>query len=105
MSRPKKRLSLKDHIANYPTTTLISACEEMQHSIFWDIFASFLRLKQREYEVAALDLACHSSTHAEAAKASGLALAHAEIADKYMDDMREILKGRTGVFEDEIPED
>lgn len=105
MPRPKKRLSLQDHLSNYENKVLIKAAEEMEHSLFWPIFASFLRLKQREYEVAALDMVCHSSTQVEASKASGLALAHAEIADKYMENFRELLKGATGVYEDQRPQD
>lgn len=105
MPRPKKHLSLAEHLSKYPTTVLQKGLEEMDRSIFWDIFRAFLKQRQREFEVASLDLAGHTGKQHEAAKASGYAHAMEDTADNLMGQLRQFLQGHNGVVEDNPPQE
>lgn len=107
MLRPKTppNLTLQEHLSKYDTKVLQGALQQLEDSLFWDIFKAYLKHRQREFEVASLDLACHTNMQAEAAKASGIACALEEVADKYCTDLHQLLSGYTGVVENPSPEE
>jgi len=105
MPRPKKHLSLTDHLNKYESSVLIKASEEMERSLFWDVFRSFLKVRQREFEVASLDLAGHTGKQHEAAKASGYAQGVEDVADNLMGEMRKLLSGDNGVVQEPPPQE
>lgn len=104
MPRLKKHLNLADHLSKYEPTVLQKALEEMDRSLFWEVFQSYLKVRQREFEIASLDLVGHTGKAQEAAKASGYSQALEDVADRLMDEMRKFLRGDNGIVEDPTPE-
>lgn len=103
MPRPRKHLSLAEHLNKYESTVLQKALEEMDRSLFWDVFRAFLKVRQREFEIASLDFAGHTGRNQEAAKASGYAQGLEDVAENLMGEMRKFLQGNNGVVEDNPP--
>lgn len=101
---PKPSLSLSEFLANYDYQTLHAATVGLQDSFAWDLLKAYLKVRQREFEIAALDLAGHSNMHSEAAKASGYAQGMEDLP-KLVDELREFVLGRSKVVEDPRPED
>lgn len=105
MPKQKKNLSLKDYLDKYESKSLQAALNGLEDSLAWDILKSFIKLKQREFEVAALDLSCQDGNTLRAAKASGIACGLEEVADKYIDEFKKIVSGYSAVVENPRPEE
>lgn len=98
-----KPTTLSEYLATYDSPAVRAALQSMEGSLAWDIFRAYLKVRQREFEVAALDLLCHTGMHQEAAKASGYAQGMEEVATTLMDEFRKLLNGDSGVVEDPMP--
>lgn len=103
-SKNKKKESLNDFLSQYDSVTLQTALQSVEGSIGWELLQSFLRTRQREFEIAALDLMGHTGNENEAAKASGYALGMEEMAERIIPEFISFLKGNTGVIEEARPE-
>ncbi len=101
----KTPLTFKEYLEKFEPKVLQGAVVQLNDSIAWELMRGYLRLKQREFEVAALDLACHDGHSLEAAKASGLACALDEVANKYMQDLINAVNGLDGYVEGPIRND
>jgi len=106
MPRPKKlpNLSLADHLSKYEPSVLQKALVELDNSFIWTIFKAYLKVRQREFEVASLDFAGHTGKHQESAKASGYAQGIEDVADNLMEELNKLLSGMNGVIENPMPE-
>lgn len=56
-------LSLEQYLQQYDPVTLTALFNSMEASPAWSIFSSFAKVKQREYEIAALDHVKNGLTH------------------------------------------
>ncbi len=103
--QPNPSLTIEEFLRNYEPRVLAGALQSLESSMGWEVFKAFLKAKQREYEVAALDLTCYTGKQAEAAKASGIACGLEEAATAYMVEFVNRLNGATGVVESPREED
>lgn len=94
--------TFKEYLDSYPGTTLQSAVIQLNDSIGWGMLQAFVKLRQREFEVAALDLVKHSNHTQAAAHASGYAQACEDIAEKFMQQMVNHVAGKDGYVEGEV---
>lgn len=83
----KTPLTFKDYLEKFETTALQSAVTQLEGSIAWAVMQAFLKQRQREFEIASLDLAGHTGKSHEAAKASGYAQACEDTADHFMQEL------------------
>lgn len=95
-------LTFKEHLEKFEPSSLQGAVVQLDGSLAWDLMKSFLKLRQREFEVASLDLAGHTGKSHEAAKASGYAQACEDVSEKFMQDLVNAVNGLTGVVEGEV---
>ncbi len=91
--------TFKAYLETYEPTVLHGALVQLEGSIAWELLQSFLRQRQREFEIASLDLMGHTGKHQEAAKASGYAQACEDTANQFMKDMADMVSGLNGVVE------
>lgn len=101
----EESISLEEYINNYDRKSLIAAAQTIQNSFAWNLLKAFLKLKQREMEVASLDLVGQDGNSYRAAKASGIALGFEEVSDKLIPELIDLILGNNGVVEDPRPED
>lgn len=99
----KKHLTLKDHLEQYDGASLKAMLQELQNSHSWEVFAAFLSIRQREFEIAALDLACKHNMQPEAAKASGYAQGLEDVVNVLIPELKNLVIGYTGVVENPRP--
>ena len=92
-------LTFKEYLDKFDSKTLQGAVASLDGSIAWELMRSFLKLRQREFEIASLDFTGHSGKSQEAAKASGYAQACEDVADGFMTDLANVLAGRDGLVE------
>ncbi len=91
--------TFKEYLEKFDPTVLQSAVLQLNDSIAWSLMKAFLKQRQREFEVASLDLAGHSGKSHESAKASGYAQACEDTADHFMQDLVDIVNGINGLVE------
>jgi hypothetical protein len=96
---PKIKQSLKDFVESYDYRTLMGMLNTFQTSEGWEVFKSYIRLKQREMEVAALDLIKHDGHDKMAAHASGYAQALEDLTERMMPGLIDLILGKTAVIE------
>lgn len=96
--------SLNDFLAGYNSVTLIGLIETFENGDAWNIFRAYLKLRQREFEVASLDLVSKGQTH-PAAHASGYAQGIEDVADKLMGEMKKFVLNESPVVESPRPEE
>lgn len=97
---PAKTLpTFKDFLEKFDSKTLQGAVIQLEGSIAWELMRAFLKLKQREFEIASLDLAGHTGKASESAKASGYAQACEDMSDQYMQDLVNVVNGLDGYVE------
>ena len=94
------QMMLEDYLNNYDKDSIAGALASLQDGFAWKVFSAFLRQKQREFEVAALDLSCQDGNTLRGAKASGIACALEEVANKLIPQFVDYLHGHSGVVED-----
>lgn len=99
-----KKTTLNEFFKDYDSQSLSALVTSLNNSLAWELLKSFMRLRQRQFETASLDLVSKGHTH-PAAHASGYALACEEMADKFIQELYDIIQGKTGVVEDPIPQD
>lgn len=104
-TKPQTNLSLEDYLKTYDYKTLSAAINGLNDSLAWNMMRGYLKLRQREFEIAALDLAGHTGRTQEAAKASGYAQGLEDTADNFMQQLIDMVYGKTGVVEDPRPEE
>lgn len=111
LKRLKKAISpkidktpLETYLNAYDSDSLSAMITSMGDSLAWQIFSAYLRKRQREFEVAALDLSCQDGHTLRGAKASGIACGLEEVADKLIPEFINYVKGQTGVIETPRPE-
>lgn len=95
--------TLKDFVQGYDSKSLTAVMETLHNSLAWEMFSAYLRVRQREFEVASLDLVGHSDRHQEAAKASGYALALEDTSERLIPEFIRFVSGYTGVVEEARP--
>ena len=107
MPKPKKakKTDLKEFLEGYDYKVLHGAINGLQDGMAWDLLSAFLRAKQRQYEIASLDLVRHGSETHAAAHASGYAQALEDTADHLIPELINVILGRNGVVEDPRPEE
>lgn len=91
--------TFKQFLDSYPAASLQGAVANLDGSVAWEVMKAFLKLNQRAYEVAALDLAGHSGKSQESAKASGYAQACEDVSERFMQDLVNAVAGNTGLVE------
>lgn len=107
MPRPKKnkKTTIEEFFHNYDTPSLVAILGTLPGNVAWELLSAFLSQRQREFEVAALDLACNDGNSLRAAKASGYACALEEVVNKLIPQFIEQLKGFNGQIESPRPEE
>lgn len=96
--------TFKEYLAKFEPRVLQGAVAGLNGSIAWELMKAFIKLRQREFEIASLDLAGHSGKSSESAKASGYALACEDVADQFMNDLTNSIAGINGYVEGEVRE-
>lgn len=96
--------TFKDFLEKFEPRVLQGAVSQLNDSIAWELMRAFLKVRQREFEIASLDLSGHTGKQHEAAKASGYAQACEDVSDKFMQDLVNTVNGLTGVVEGEVRE-
>lgn len=91
--------TFKEFLEKYDPKTLQSAVIQLNSSIGWELLRSFLRQRQREFEIASLDLTGHTGKNQESAKASGYAQACEDTAEQFMQDLVNVVNGIDGYVE------
>lgn len=92
-------LTFKEYLDKFEPTVLQGAVVQLEGSIAWQLMTAFLKLRQRQFEVASLDFAGHSGKSSEAAKASGYALACEDVANTFMQELIDSVEGKDGLVE------
>lgn len=110
MPRPKQpkkqqKRNLKEFIEGYDKQILYGALETFKTSTGWDVLRAFLQQRQREFEVAALDLIRSNGHTQDAAYASGYAMAIDDLLNRDINELEGIVLGQSGVIEAPMPED
>src|SRR5260370_106430 len=95
----KTPLTFKQYLEQFEPTVLQGAVIQLEGAICWALLQAFLKQRQREFEIASLDLMGHSGKSQEAAKASGYAQACEDTADRFMQELTNCIAGRTGLVE------
>lgn len=103
-AQAKQPLTFKEYLEQFEPTVVQGAIIQLEGSIAWSLLQAFLRQRQKEFEVAALDLMGHSGKSQEAAKASGYAQACEDTANQFMQELQDIAAGRTGLVEGPVRE-
>lgn len=98
------KVSLEEFLAKYDKESIAAALNTLHDSFAWEVFRAYLRLKQREFEVAALDLSCQDGNTLRGAKASGIACGLEEVSERLVPEFINYLKGHSGVVENNRPE-
>lgn len=105
---PKKKLNqsprLEDYLNTYDSKALKGAIHELQNSMAWDLLKSYLHVRQRWFEVAALDLIRHNGHEQEAAHASGYAQANQELIESVIPELLQRISGTPEVVNPGVPE-
>lgn len=101
----KTPLTIKQFLDSYDYKTLQGALSTIHNSFAWELLRSYFKLKQREFEVASLDLVTKNSMTQSAAHASGYAQGMEDAADKLIPEFLDLISGNTGVVENPRPED
>lgn len=102
--KTSKSQTFQEYLAKYPGTTLQSAAVQINDSIGWALLQSYIRLRQREFEIAALDLIKHNNQVQSAAHASGYAQACEDISERFMQQLVDGIAGKNGLVEGSVPE-
>lgn len=97
--------TLKDYLNTYDSVTLIALINAMEDSRAWDIFRAYIKLRQREFEVAALDLMNKDSMVQSAAYASGYAKALDDVSEDLIKQLKDFSLGVSPVVETPRPEE
>lgn len=92
-------LTFKEYLEKFEPTVLQGAVIQLDGSIGWGLLKAFLKQRQREFEIASLDLAGHSGKSNESAKASGYAQACEDVSDQFMQDLLNSVNGINGFVE------
>jgi hypothetical protein len=93
------RPTFKELLEKYDSKQLQAAVVGLNDSLPWDLMKAFLKIRQREFEIASLDLVGHSGKSHEAAKASGYAQACEDMSEKFMQDLVNVVNGLNGLVE------
>src|SRR2546430_658224 len=104
-SKKTPSLTLEKFVSDYDQQSLLGALNSLQDSMAWELLSSFLAKKQREFEVAALDLVRQNQYTHTAAHASGYAQALDDLIHRTIPEFKDLLLGRTGVIETPMPND
>ncbi len=108
MNKRKKpqsqNLSLNDYLAQYDNPTLQVILQSFETTVAWEVFKAYLKIRQREFEVASLDLVKYGKTH-EASNASGYAQGLSDVSESLIQEFKLALSGRSPVVEDVRPEE
>lgn len=91
--------TFKEYLEKFEPRVLQGAVSQLDTSIAWELMKAFLKQRQREFEIASLDLAGHTGKSQEAAKASGYAQACEDVADQFMQDLANVVSGIDGYVE------
>jgi hypothetical protein len=100
---PTSEVSLKDYLGTYSVETITGAASILENSLVWDIFRSYLRLRQREFEVAALDLMNKDKMIQSAAYASGYAKGVEDVAETLMTEFKNLVMQKDTVVRNDPP--
>ncbi len=100
----KTPLTFKEYLEQFEPTVLQGAVLQLEGSIAWSLLQAFLRQRQREFEVASLDLMGHTGKSVEAAKASGYAQACEDTANQFMNELTNLIARRDGFIEGPVRE-
>ncbi len=101
----KTPLTFKAYLEQFDSKVLVGAISQLEGSIAWSLLQAFLRQRQREFEIASLDLMGHSGKAQEAAKASGYAQACEDTANHFMQELMDATAGRDGFVEGPVREE
>lgn len=100
-----KTPSLSQLLHEFDPIQLNGALRGLESSVGWKVFQAYTRIKQREFEIAALDLVrSNSHTHA-AAHSSGYAQALDDMANKFLEALNDLVLGKNQVTENPPPEE
>lgn len=103
---PVKTLpTFKEFLDKFEPRVLQGAVSSLEGSIAWELMRAFLIQRQREFEIASLDLAGHTGKSQESAKASGYAQACEDMANQFMADLVNSVNGIDGFVEGPVRED
>ncbi len=97
--------TFKEFLDKFDAKTLHGAVASLDGSIAWELMRAFLKLNQRSFEIASLDLVGHTGKECEAAKASGYAQACEDVSDKFMQDLANAVAGKDGYVEGPVREE
>lgn len=100
----RTELSFQDYLKSFPGSTIQSAVVQLNDSIAWALLKSYLKVKQREFEVVSLDLVRNNTTTHAAAHASGYAQACEDVAERFMQNLIDAAAGVNGLVEGSVPE-
>ena len=97
-------LSLQEYLNTYSSVELVGILSSFETTPAWHIICSYLALKQREFEVASLDLVSKGQTH-PAAHASGYAQAVEDIKNTTIQTLQNLIVGKSQAIENPRMED
>ena len=99
-AKPKnKSLTFKEYLDGFESTVLQTAVVQLNDTIAWELLKSYLKLRQREFEIASLDLVKHNGQIQAAAHASGYAQACEDVAEKFLQQLVNAAAGKNGLVE------
>lgn len=96
---------LKEFLQGYDSASIAAVMESLHNSLAWDMFAAYLRLRQREFEVVALDLQKNNDQWRAAIHASGYAQGMEDVSERLIPEFIRFVAGHTGVVEEARPEE
>lgn len=101
MRKTKKQTnqSFPEFLKKFEPRVLQGAVSQLNDSLAWELMKAFLKQRQREFEIASLDLSGHTGRYQEAAKASGYAQACEDVADQFIQDLVNVVNGIDGYVE------
>jgi hypothetical protein len=97
--------TLKEYLDQYDSVTLIAIINAMEDSRAWDVFRAYIKLRQREFEVVALDLMNKDTMVQSAAYASGYAKALDDVSEDLIKQLKDFSLGVSPVVETPRPEE
>lgn len=105
MPRQKKRPVPNPLIAaNYDSHTLVGAVEILERSLGWEALKEFIYYQAAVHRTMSNVLVQQTGKQYEACAAGAKAEALLEVADRFLDQLKDKVQGNTGIVEDVRPE-
>lgn len=108
MPKRKKRLAPNPPqtaiAANYDSRTLVGAVELLERSLGWETLKEFIYYQAAVHRTMSNVLVQQTGKQYEACAAGAKAETLLEVADKFLEQLKDKVQGNTGIVEDVRPE-